>query len=186
MFNCGRARRSGGLSSLSGLGLFIALCVSGTMGASQYRDRAYEYRLMSATAASLACCAVSLAAAQKRDVSSTGLPETSQAPDTTSGKADPALKSASAGSECPGQNWPYFSFDCLFAEHRAKRRSLRLKGPWCTGVLSHQPFHSCSPRPKWIDGSSRGGHQDDHPAKRQSSSTSSDKRSPLWEWRPLT
>jgi hypothetical protein len=150
------------------------------MAALPYQDGAYESRLMIATAAALAFCAIGLVAvtvvvvsgdrfeyrptsdlmrsddnlvssfqaleslARKRDGSSTGSPEKSQAPDITSDKADPAPKSASAGNECLTLNWSHFSFDCL----PANRRSVRLKSPWCTGILSHQPFHSCRPRPK--------------------------------------
>ena len=58
---------------------------------------------------------------------------------------------ASAPASCTAsQGWPYSPKDCRFAEKPDKRRRIviRLKSPWCSGVLRHQPFHACRPRPK--------------------------------------
>ena len=52
-------------------------------------------------------------------------------------------------NQCSGGSWPYSSDNCLWAADVAKRRRIvvRLKSPWCSGVLRHQPFHRCRTRP---------------------------------------
>lgn len=77
------------------------------------------------------------------------VPETSShtsppgaAPETT---AEPATS-----PDCSGQSWPYFSSDCLWSAATRQRSHIvvRRKSPWCAGVLQHQPFRSCRPRPE--------------------------------------
>jgi hypothetical protein len=62
----------------------------------------------------------------------------------------PAQESAKETDGCSEQVWPYFGSDCLWSAKTRKhpRIVMRLKSPWCVGVLQHQPFHSCRPRPR--------------------------------------
>jgi len=66
-------------------------------------------------------------------------------PETSEGSVPP-----SADNQCSGKSWPYSSDNCVWAADAPKRRRIvfRLKSPWCSGVLRHQPFHRCRTRPK--------------------------------------
>ncbi len=128
---------------------------------SSTEDEVYEYRLLIATAGALVLSAVGLVTAML--VLTTGdrfafrpaAPEVASAGDNVAAQgAPPAAASDKPQGEqnrCAGsQSWPYSGKDCPFSAHApAKRRIVvRLKSPWCTGVLRHQPFRACRPRPK--------------------------------------
>lgn len=120
-----------------------------------YDRHSLEFRWTIATGAALALCALGLVAATillatgerfeyrpevpaltQDDDGPTRLPQPPQTPETA--------------DECAGGTWPYFTSNCLWAPDVPKRRRIvqRLKSPWCSGVLRHQPFHSCRPRPR--------------------------------------
>lgn len=75
---------------------------------------------------------------QNPQISSAASPETSQPSDVSS-----------ATNRCSVGSWPYSGENCLWAADAPKRRRivLRLKSPWCSGVLRQQPFHRCRTRP---------------------------------------
>jgi hypothetical protein len=52
--------------------------------------------------------------------------------------------------QCPDIGWPYSSDNCVWVADAPKRRrtTLLFKSPWCSGVLRHQPFRDCRPRPR--------------------------------------
>ncbi len=134
----------------------------------QVREERAEYRAMVATAAALVCCAVGLIAlslllAVGDRVEFRPTPETVTIDDNLVRSFD-VLKDMSAkaaakntvpatvgahkqpvGSEPEGKPGDLSSPNI----ERPKRRiATRLKSPWCTGTLAHQPFHSCKPRPR--------------------------------------
>jgi hypothetical protein len=87
-------------------------------------------------------------------------PAGKQAPPSNSLEGSPVSNAASSKAieqsdpsdsaiQCSEISWPYSSDNCVWAADTPKRRriTLRLKSPWCTGVLRHQPFRDCRPRP---------------------------------------
>lgn len=133
----------------------------------QARETA-EYRNLVATAAALVCCAVGLIAlflllaasdrfefrpAPETVTIDDNLVRSFDALDEMTAKA--ATKSPvpgtvgahkqPAGSEPERKPAGVSSPDIKLPK---KRAATRLKSPWCTGVLAHQPFHSCKPRPR--------------------------------------
>ena len=69
----------------------------------------------------------------------------------TSDPSETAVGSSPATVHCAGPTWPYFDKDCLWgngeevARHR-RRIVLRLKSPWCNGLLSKEGAHVCRRR----------------------------------------
>jgi hypothetical protein len=66
-------------------------------------------------------------------------------PETGEGSVPPSVD-----SQCSARSWPYSSDNCVWATDAPKRRRIvfRLKTPWCSGTLRHQPFYRCRTRPK--------------------------------------
>jgi len=144
------------------------------MGASPYRQQGSyraspdEFRWTVATVVALACCSAALIAASALSMIGNGIERSPSAltrladeiaydfealrtPATSGHDAAPkAAASPESRTQCVGQTWPYFSDDCLWRADapRQQRIVFRLKSPWCTGVLQHQPFYSCRARPK--------------------------------------
>jgi len=135
------------------------------MSASSYQlgghhRHSLEYRWTVAAGMALACCTIGLAAATvllatrerfeyRPDASALTQYGNDPARHLEAPKPD-ALPGSSSSDQCAGGTWPYFTDNCLWAADIPKRRriELRLKSPWCSGVLSHQPFYSCRLRPK--------------------------------------
>lgn len=143
------------------------------MSVSSFQQDGYdEFRWTIATVAALTCCAVLLAAAIV--VTATGdrfeyrpaaselsryddelvrsfeaLQATEAARQNLSprGTENPQASGAAA-SETNAKSSPSGAGDRKAAGAPKRRVAVRLKSPWCTGVLRHQPFRSCRPRPQ--------------------------------------
>ncbi len=145
---------------------------------SSLEDEVYEYRLLIATAATLVCCAVLLIAATLIVTTGDRFefrPASSHAANTgdnlvsafetlqamaarkAASLADPAQERrassehAATGSSCAAsQGKAFCSKACPFGAESPVKRPIvvRLKSPWCSGALRHQPFHACRPRPR--------------------------------------
>ena len=122
------------------------------MGALSYQDGAYEYRLMIATAAALACCAIGLVAVTVVVITGDRFEYRPAASDLerSLARSDDNLVSAFRTLETLARSRDKDGGTAGASEETQtpKRRVVRLKSPWCSGVLSHQPFRSCRPRPK--------------------------------------
>ena len=143
--------------------------------ATYWQDRklhhSYEYRWTIAAVVALACCIAALLMAvilsstgEHFEFSSVmppsahsgeGLTSSTSVEDNpmsgaASAEVDKDLASVDPGNRCSGSSWPYFTIDCLWAADTPRRRRIvfRLKSPWCSGELRHQPFYSCRSRPK--------------------------------------
>jgi len=143
--------------------------------ATYWQDRklhhSYEYRWTIAAVVALACCiaallmAVILSSTGEHFEFNSGMPPPEQSGEgltssatvednQMSGAASPEvgkdLVPADSGNRCSESSWPYFTVDCLWAADTPRRRRIvfRLKSPWCSGELRHQPFYICRARPK--------------------------------------
>ena len=116
------------------------------MNASSFQQEGYdEFRWTIVAVAALAGCAVTLAAAIV--VSATGDRfEYKPAASALSRYDDELVRSFEAleAAEAAKQDSPARAADAP----KRRRTVVRLKSPWCTGVLRHQPFRSCRPRPR--------------------------------------
>lgn len=127
----------------------------------QLSDDAAEYRAMVATAVALACCAIGLVVVTLLLVTGDRFefrppPEAVRLDDNLVRSFEAldvmAARTASVKTDAvrtaPGQDGKPPDVGNVAAEPSRRRIVTRLKSPWCTGILAHQPFHSCKPRPK--------------------------------------
>lgn len=116
------------------------------MNAASLHQEGYdEFRWTLATMAALTCCAVTLAAAIV--VSATGDRfEYRPVASALSRYDDELVRSFEAlqAAEAAKRDSPARAADAP----KRRRTVVRLKSPWCTGPLRHQPFRSCRPRPR--------------------------------------
>lgn len=116
----------------------------------QFQEETAEYRAMVATAGALVCCAIGLIVATLVLVTGDRFEFKPASPGDNLVRSFEALESmarrpAAATNPLEIMQRPPISGA---AEPPKRRIVTRLKSPWCTGVLAHQPFHSCTPRPK--------------------------------------
>ncbi len=125
------------------------------------RDDTADYRGMVATAAALVCGAIGLVFLTLLLVTGDRLefrppPEAVKFDDNLvqSFEALDRMSARTAGVTAdgprttPSQDAKPADLGIVAVEPSRRRMVTRLKSPWCTGVLAHQPFHSCKPRPK--------------------------------------
>ena len=127
----------------------------------QLSDDTADYRAMVATAVALACCAIGLVVVTLLLVTGDRFefrppPEAIRFDDNLvqSFEALDRMSARTAGvttdgaRTAPTQDAKPADVGNVAVEPSRRRIVTRLKSPWCTGVLAHQPFHSCKPRPK--------------------------------------
>lgn len=86
-----------------------------------------------------------LHAIEKRRASSAASAALSGGTDQSTGTDRSAQ--TTAGDECADGRSLTSRENCRPRLKAPRRRTTRLKSPWCTGVLKHQPFHTCHVRP---------------------------------------
>lgn len=144
------------------------------MSASSIQQESYdEFRWIIATVAALTCCAVTLAAAivvtatderfeyrpaasalSRYDDELVRSFEALQAAEAAKQillprPAESPQISSATSPETSQKSTPSGAVIRKAADPPKRRRIVvRLKSPWCTGVLRHQPFRSCRPRPR--------------------------------------
>jgi len=121
------------------------------------RDDTADYRAMVATAVASICCAIGLVFLTLLLVAGDRFefrppPEAVRFDDNLvqSFEALDRMSARTAGvtADGPRKDAKPADLGIVAVEPSRRRMVTRLKSPWCTGVLAHQPFHSCKPRPK--------------------------------------
>ena len=125
------------------------------------RDDTADYRAMVATAVASICCAIGLVVLTLLLIAGDRFefrppPEAVRFDDNLvqSFEALDRMSARTAGATADGalttprQDAKPADLGIVPVEPSRRRTVTRLKSPWCTGVLAHQPFHSCKPRPK--------------------------------------
>ncbi|MBR0973001.1 MULTISPECIES: hypothetical protein [Bradyrhizobium] len=126
-----------------------------------FSDDTDDYRAMIATAVALACCAIGLVVVTLLLVTGDRFefrppPETATLDDNLV-RSFEALDGMAARMArvktgdawtTPGQDSKPAGIGNLAVEPTRRHIVTRLKSPWCTGILAHQPFHTCRPRPQ--------------------------------------